>query len=210
MNAILAATGLKFKDIIDYPPVSILRGRATFVSGESGSGKSTLFRLLNATASPSAGAILYEGNDIADMDTVQLRREIILASQSVFLFDGTIRENFEQFYDFRDETPINDEKIRAYLALCCANFPLESRCETMSGGERQRIFLAIHLSLAPKVLMMDEPTSALDEITSNQLISQIKAYCANCGTTLIMICHDRTLVDAYADEVIRLVKKVNA
>ncbi len=210
MNAILSASGLKFKDLIEYPPIHISREKATFVTGESGSGKSTLLKLLNATVSPSAGTILYEGNDIADLDTVLLRREILLSSQSVFLFDGTIRENFELFYEFRDEKCIAEDEMRGFLALGSADFPLDTRCETLSGGERQRVFLAIHLSLKPKVLMLDEPTSALDEGTSNRLFTLLKVHCAENRMTLIVVCHDQKLVDTYADEVVRLSRKVGA
>ena len=210
MNAVLSAAGLKFKDLIEYPPIEIARERAVFVTGESGSGKSTLFKLFNATISPSAGTILYDGTDIGGLDAVKLRREILLAAQGVFLFDGTIRENFGQFYDFREEARIGEDEMRRVLALCCADFPPDTRCETLSGGERQRVFLAIHLSLKPKVLMLDEPTSALDEDTSNRLFTQLKAHCAEMRMTLAVICHDQKLVEAYADDVIRLSRKVSA
>lgn len=210
MQAILSANGLRFRDLIEYPPIEIATAKATFLTGESGSGKSTLLKLLNATAAPSAGVILYEGADVEGMDTVRLRREVVLAAQNVFLFDGTIRENFNQFYAFRDEPLIGETDMNRYLALCCADFPLEARCETLSGGERQRVFLAIHLSLRPKVLMLDEPTSALDEATSFRLFANVKTWCAENGTTLVAVSHDQKLVDAFADEVIRLSGRMSA
>jgi len=210
MNAILSASGLKFKNLIEYPPIEIPAGKATFITGESGSGKSTLLRLFNATASPSAGAILFQGRDLSGMNTVALRREVLLASQNVFLFDGTIRENFEQFYDYRDEKCPGEAEISGYLSLCCADFPPDARCETLSGGEKQRVFLAIHLSLSPKVLMLDEPTSALDEGTANRLFTQLKGHCAEKGITWIVVCHDQKLVEAYADDIIRLTRRAGA
>lgn len=210
MDAILSATGLRFKDLIEYPPIEIKPLKATFLTGESGSGKSTLLKLLNATAAPSKGVILYEGSDVEGMDTVRLRREVVLVAQSVFLFDGTIRQNFDQFYDFRDDAPIGEADMNRCLALCCAEFPPETRCETLSGGERQRVFLAIHLSFKPKVLMLDEPTSALDEATAFKLFSNVKAWCAENGTTLVAVSHDRKLVDAFADEVIILAGRAGA
>ncbi len=210
MNAILSANGLKFRDLIAYPPIEIKPAVATFLTGESGSGKSTLLKLLNATAVPSAGVILYEGLDVEGMDTLRIRREVVLAAQNVFLFDGTIRQNFDQFYDFRDEPPIGEVDLKRFLALCCADFPPDARCETLSGGERQRVFLAIHLSLKPKVLMLDEPTSALDEATSFKLFSNVKTWCAENGTALIAVSHDQKLADAFADEVIHLAGRAGA
>ncbi len=204
MDAILAASGLRFQNLIDYPPIAVPPLQATFIRGASGSGKSTLFRLLNATESPSAGAVLYRGQDVTGLDSITLRREVLLVSQSVFLFSGTIAENFDQFYQYREQSPISDERKVYFLHTCCADFPLQAKCDTLSGGERQRVFLAIHLSLSPVVLMLDEPTSALDEVTANRLLTQVKAYCQQNQMTLLVICHDQKLVEAYADTVLSL------
>ena len=99
MQFILSADGLMFQTLIKYPPIEIPQAQTTFISGDSGSGKSTLFKLFNATVSPSKGTILYQGKNISAIDTVCLRREVLLASQSVFLFDGTIRNNFAEFFN---------------------------------------------------------------------------------------------------------------
>ena len=207
METIFTISGLKFLDFIEYPPLSIECGKATFICGESGCGKSTLLRLLNATLSPSCGQILYKGNSLASIDTITLRREVLLVAQSVYLFDGTIRENFSQFYNYCEKPCISEEHMKEYLLLSCADFPLDTNCETMSGGERQRVFLAICISFLPKVLMLDEPTSALDENTSDRLFSQLKEFCHNNQITLIAVCHNQNLTDTFADHIITLEKR---
>jgi putative ABC transport system ATP-binding protein len=187
-----------------FPAISIEQGSATFICGESGTGKTTLLQLLNATATPAEGQILFDGQDIVQMDTIMLRRQVLLAGQKVYLFDDTIRGNFEQFYAFRGEPCIDEDAMMEFLRLCCAEFPLTARCQPLSGGERQRVFLAIHLSMHPRVLMFDEPTSALDKKTARLMLSQVKRHCADNGITLVVVSHDPTLVEAFADQVISL------
>ncbi|HPJ01705.1 MAG TPA: energy-coupling factor ABC transporter ATP-binding protein [Candidatus Limiplasma sp.] len=204
MAAILTAKNLKFMDFLRFPDLSVERGSAAFLCGPSGTGKSTLMKLFNATHTPTEGTITFDGQDIAGMDTIDLRRSVLLAGQKVYLFDDTIRGNFEQFYAFRGDPCISDEDMREFLRLCCIEFPLETRCQPLSGGEKQRVFLAVHLSMKPQVLMMDEPTAALDKKTSRLLLSQVKDYCKQNGITMLVISHDISLVGEYADQVISL------
>ncbi|MDR2727767.1 MAG: ATP-binding cassette domain-containing protein, partial [Chitinispirillales bacterium] len=181
-----------FKNIIHYPDIEIPESGVTFICGESGSGKSTLLKLLNNAASPDSGEILYAGKKVEDYDPVILRREVLLCGQTTFLFSGTIVENFVEFYKYRDLSPINNDEINKYLKICAANFPLDASCDTMSGGERQRLFISICLSLRPKVLLLDEPTSALDDMTSNAVMSNLKTFCRENNITLIVVSHNKT------------------
>ncbi len=142
--------------------MSIMHGQTTFIKGESGSGKSTLLKLFSALESPSDGKIYYNGTDIQDIDTIDLRREVTLVSQAFYLFDGTIRDNFGEFYKFRNQDVIGDDLIWKYLDICMMDHDIDSDTVSMSGGERQRVFIAVCLSFLPKVIMLDEPTSALD------------------------------------------------
>lgn len=208
MEAILTAKNVKFQEIIEYPFIEIKENVSTFISGESGAGKSTLLKLFNGTASPSEGVIEYKGKDISEMDTVELRRKVILVSQTVFLFDGTIEDNFNTYYSYRDLNPLPREEMIKYLSICCGDFPLDTRCETMSGGERQRIFIAICLSFKPEVLMLDEPTSALDQATANRFFNNIKSFCKEEGITLVVISHDRGLAEEFGEEHVLLERKV--
>ena len=204
MPSILSAQGVTFRQRIHYPAIEIPNAQTTFVRGDSGTGKSTLFKMFNATASASEGVIYYQGRNLLEWDAVRLRREVLLVAQSVYLFEGSIRGNFEQFYQYRDEPAPSETAMQRFLQLCCADFSLNAKCETLSGGERQRVFLAIHLSLSPKVLMLDEPTSALDEATGHQLLARLKTHCAANQITLLVICHDRQMSLAFADHVVTL------
>lgn len=203
-QVVLSTKNLKFQDFLSYPNVEILGEKCTFLMGESGCGKSTLFKLMNATLSYSQGSIEYEGRNIEKWDTIDLRREILLTSQEIYLFEGTIEDNYRKYYEFREKECISKVQMEDYLSICCAPFPLESRCEVLSGGERQRVFTAICISFLPKVLLMDEPTAALDEVTSHKFFKQIKDFCQEQHITLVVICHNSHLVDEYADYVVAL------
>jgi len=202
-------SNVTFKNLIKYPSINIKENQATFVCGKSGSGKSTLLKLLNASISPDNGEILYHEKPITDYDTILLRREIILVSQNVFLFDHSIRDNFIEFYRYRELPAPSDQLILQFLHLCLADFLLDTNCHEMSGGERQRVFIAICFSFLPKVIMLDEPTSSLDENTASLLMGNLKQYCHLHKISLIVITHDRLLAEKFADELIVLDSEVS-
>ncbi len=189
---------------IHYNDLSIESGKATFISGPSGSGKSTLLRLFNKTIAPTAGAVLYHGQNMDDIDSITLRREVLLAGQSVFLFDRTVGENFDAYCEARESESLSAEDKQNFLRLCCASFPLDASCVHLSGGERQRVFLAICLSFLPKVLMLDEPTSALDQETAERFMTQVLDYCRQRGMTVVAVSHDPALTERHAENVISL------
>lgn len=85
MVKILEISDLVFMEKIHYPNISIEQGSIVFIQGPSGSGKSTLIRLINNTISPSSGRILFNGVNIEDINSIDLRRKIILVGQSPYL-----------------------------------------------------------------------------------------------------------------------------
>lgn len=201
---LITANMVNYKNIIHYPYIEIESEQVTFICGDSGCGKSTLLKLLNGVVSPQMGEIMYNGKNIKDLDTVELRKNLLLVSQSIHLFDKTIAHNFIEFYSYRDLPAPTDEEIKSYLSICCADFPLDMHCTSMSGGERQRVYIAIYLSFMPKVLMLDEPTSALDTQNSITMMQNIISYCKEKSITMIAVSHDKSLSKQFADKVITL------
>ena len=196
-----------FADKLHYPDLEINKSRVTFITGESGSGKSTLLKMFNATVTPSAGRVFYKSEDIAGLDTISLRRQVLLVGQTPYLFDATIKENFATYYKYRELEAPDDKTMASFLGLTNAAFPLDSQASSMSGGERQRVYMAICLSFKPQVLMLDEPTSALDEANAIAVFEHLKKWCAENCISLIVISHAQELVDKYADEIIVVATK---
>ena len=204
MEAVLRTSSLVFLDRIVYPDMEVRKGEIIFLRGPSGSGKSSFLRLLNGTVSPSGGTVLYGGKDILEIDPLLLRREVILAGQSAYLFPGTVRENFLQYHQYRDSVPPDSESMQACLDACRVPFPLDTPCDTLSGGEKQRVFLAIALSFRPAVFLLDEPTSALDGTTAEALMANLTEYCRNSGVAALVVSHDRHLTEKFAERTVDL------
>lgn len=199
---ILRFENVKF--IKEYDDFSIDKNEVVFVVGKSGSGKSTLLKLINNTLQLKSGRIFYKDENILNIKPVELRRNIIMTSQENFLFDMTIRENFHEFYKLRDLEELTDEEIATFLRITNFDVDLNLNVEKLSGGEKQRVFLAIALSLDPEVLLLDEPTSALDNKTAFDMMKNIVDYCKHNDITLVVVSHARQLVDEFADKIINL------
>lgn len=199
---ILRFENVKF--IKEYDDFTINKNEIVFVVGKSGSGKSTLLKLINNTLQMKSGSIFYKDTNILNIKPVELRRNIIMTSQENFLFDMTIKENFHEFYKLRDLENLTDDEIVKFLKIADFDVDVNLDVEKLSGGEKQRVFLAIALSMRPAVLLLDEPTSALDSNTAFDMMKNIVDYCKHNDITLVVVSHARNLVDEFADKTIDL------
>lgn len=199
---ILRFENVKF--IKKYDDFTINKNEIVFVVGKSGSGKSTLLKLINNTIQMKSGKIFYKDTNILNIKPVELRRNIMMTSQENFLFDMTIKENFHEFYKLRDLENLTDDEIVKFLKIADFDVDLNLDVEKLSGGEKQRVFLAIVLSMRPAVLLLDEPTSALDSNTAFNMMKNIVDYCKHNDITLVVVSHARNLVDEFADKTIDL------
>ena len=199
---ILRFENVKF--IKEYDDFTINKNEIVFVVGKSGSGKSTLLKLINNTLQMKSGSIFYKDTNILNIKPVELRRNIMMTSQENFLFDMTIKENFHEFYKLRDLENLTDDEIVKFLKIADFDVDVNLDVEKLPGGEKQRVFLAIALSMRPAVLLLDEPTSALDSNTAFNMMKNIVDYCKHNDITLVVVSHARNLVDEFADKTIDL------
>lgn len=204
MQALFQTQNLEFGGFLSYEDREIPAGKLVFLTGESGSGKSTFLKLCNGILSPSNGVISYLGEDIAQVDAVAHRRKVLLAAQEVFLFDGDIRSNFAEFHRYRGLPTPADSEIKRLLSLCALPMPLDKDAASMSGGERQRLYLSICLSFMPETLLLDEPTSALDAETGRTVMGNIASFCKASGMNLVAVSHDGELVKRFSEHTVVL------
>lgn len=129
---------------------------------------------------------------------------MLLVKQVPYLFKGSIYENFIAFHQIHESSCPSQVEINNYLKLCCISTSLETQCDTMSGGERQRVFLSIALSMLPKVLLLDEPTSALNKELSNDVLNNIIEYSKRQNISLVIISHNMELQSTFAENIIEL------
>lgn len=207
MKPLFQTEGLSFGGFLKYGDLSFPSGKITFITGESGSGKSTLLKILNGTLSPSEGRAYYRNDDIETLDAVVLRREVSLVSQEPFLFEGTVRENFDAYYAYREQTPPPDAELKHLLSSFLLDFSPDAPTRTFSGGEKQRLYIAIFLSFRPKVLLLDEPTSALDAATGKTVLSAVIGSCREVGTDVVVVSHSAHMAGAFAQNTLHLRKE---
>ncbi len=201
---------LTFKGFLKYNDIHILGQKINFIQGPSGAGKSTLLKLFNRTENFSTGDIIFKETSILEYESIFLRKTVKLISQTTFLFPTTIRENFKIFHNYCNyKIELNDKILSTFLNITSADFDLNTDCNNLSGGEKQRVYIAICLSMESEVIMLDEPTSSLDPTLSHKVMENIINYIKTNNKTLIVISHDTSLVDKFAENIILLKGDIN-
>jgi putative ABC transport system ATP-binding protein len=195
---------VKFKEIIDISRMDIGAGVITGVIGASGSGKTTFLKLLNKMISPTDGKIYYHNQDLAKIDSVSHRREVMMLSQTPIMFEGSIRENLGAAHAIQGRALPDEKELAKVLTQLALKKDLDEDTEKLSGGEKQRIALGRIILANPKVLLLDEPSSALDMDTEDFIIDMIVNYARETGKTLIMVTHSQDIAKKYTDEIISM------
>ena len=169
---------------LEIPP-----GQTTAIVGPTGSGKSTVVKLLLRFYDVDEGRILLDGTDVRALNLADLRRQIGLVSQDVFLFPGTVHENiaYGKPEASRDEVEgaARVAEAHAFITRLPDGYDtiVGERGQKLSGGQRQRLSIARALLEDPPILVLDEATSSVDNETE-----------AAIQRSLERIAHDRTVV----------------
>lgn len=198
--------GIKYKDILDITELKIPLQKATCLLGESGSGKTTLLRLLNLLISPDCGKINFMGEDLDQLNPVELRRRVVMLPQAPVVFPGSVEDNLLQGLVFSEKPLPPPEKLALVMEKVKLSKELHTPAGVLSGGEKQRLALARIFLMDPDVFLLDEPSSALDELTEKFVLDRLTEYVRSQGKTLIMVTHNRLMGDFYADHTVFLEK----
>lgn len=180
-------------EILSQLNLMVPEGKTYAIVGPTGSGKSTLTKLLLKFYEPFVGEVLIGEHNISDLDTRQLRSQIGLVSQDIFLFDGTIRDNIAYGHPNATDEMIQyaAEKAFAWEFIKVLpqglNTPIGERGLKLSGGQRQRIAIARVILKNPPVLILDEATSAVDNETESLIKEALAEVCK--GRTTLVIAH---------------------
>lgn len=178
---------------------SIEAGEKVGIIGRIGSGKSTLERLIMGLYEPTEGSVMIDGTDTRQVDPADLRRNVGVVSQDVYLFFGSIKENIALGAQGVDDASI----LRASRISGVEEFaskhplgldmPVGERGGNLSGGQRQAVSVARALLLDPPILMLDEPTSSMDNTTESRFKARLNTILAN--KTLLMVTHRSSLLN---------------
>ena len=173
----------------------------TAVVGPSGSGKSTLLRCCNRLDVPSAGRVLFRGEDVTGLDPLRLRRRVGMVFQRPTPFPGTVRDNLRVA-----EPSISDSAAVHTLAQVGLKATFLDRVATeLSGGEAQRVCLARTLVTRPEVVLMDEVASSVDPIQRRGL-EQLAGSLSASGVAVLWVTHDLSQMRRIADHVLVVIE----
>lgn len=190
--------------VLDDISVRIRAGEFLAVVGPTGCGKSTLVRLLLGFDQPTSGSVLYDGQDLAQLDVLAVRRQCGVVLQNGALLAGDIRSNIvgNASYSIDDaweaarmsglDKDIESMPLGMYTIL-------SEGAGTLSGGQRQRLMIARALVSRPRILIMDEATSALDNPTQAKVAESTRQL----HSTRIVIAHRLSTI-RWADRILVL------
>jgi ABC-type lipoprotein export system ATPase subunit len=176
----------------------IVQGEFLAVLGPSGAGKSTILNMVGGLDRASAGEVIVDGQDLALLDDEALTR--YRAQRVGFVWQGTAR-NLVPYLTVRDNVRLpgtihrGAERARMgnaddLLSLVGLKDRSRHRPGMLSGGEQQRVAIAVALANTPMILLADEPTAELDSESSAQVLDAFKAVNHEFGTTIVMVTHD--------------------
>ncbi|WP_430255685.1 ABC transporter ATP-binding protein [Neorhizobium sp. DAR64872/K0K18] len=180
-------------------------GQTTALVGPSGAGKSTIISLIPRFYDPAEGAILIDGQNIAEVTKSSLRHQLAYVSQQPYLFEGTIRDNIRYGRPEATDAEVEEAARLAYAHEFILAQPLGYETPvgengmSLSGGQRQRLSIARALVRNAPILLLDEATSALDN--ESEAAVQKALDTAMRGRTVIVIAHRLSTV-VKADKII--------
>ena len=188
---------------------TVEKGQTVAIVGATGAGKTSIINLISRLYDIQKGQILIDGIDIKTMDVSELRRNIAVVLQDVFMFSGTIADNIRlNNYDIDDER-IHDiaEAVDAdkFISALPRQYQSEvkERGATLSAGQRQLVAFARALAFNPKILVLDEATANIDTETE-QIIQRAMRTISKDRTTIVVAHRLSTIQNA--DKIIVLHK----
>jgi phospholipid/cholesterol/gamma-HCH transport system ATP-binding protein len=192
--------------------LNVERGQTLVVIGESGCGKTVLLKLIIGLLTPTAGRVIFDGHDWAELSERDLTRERLrfgFLFQGAALFDSlNVLENVA--FSLRESRRFSDAEIRERVRQRLNEVGLPAGIEPkkpaeLSGGMKKRVGLARALAIEPEVMLYDEPTTGLDPIMSdviNELILQTRQH--RQMVTSIVVTHDMKTAHKVADRIVML------
>ena len=210
MEPILSIRGLEKSfgalKVLKGIDLDVQRGEVVCIIGASGSGKSTLLRCLNLLEEPESGQILFNGEDLTDIDTDldSLRQKIGMVFQSFNLFNNkNVLDNCTLAPSSVLRIPRAQAEataIRHLEAVGLKDF-VHADSRRLSGGQKQRVAIARALCMEPEIMLFDEPTSALDPEIVGEVLDVMRNL-ARQGMTMVVVTHEMAFAREVSDRIV--------
>ena len=193
---------------LDGIDLTIYRGEYLGIIGRTGSGKSTLIQHLNGLMRPTAGQVLFEGQDIwsskALTHSIRFQVGLVFQYPEYQLFEETVYKDisFGPRNMKLDEGEI-DRRVRRAAAFAGLGDEILQRSPfELSGGQKRRVAIAGVIAMEPKVLILDEPTAGLDPAGAASILANIEAYREANDATVIIVSHSMEDVARLTDRLV--------
>ncbi|MDP4088578.1 MAG: ABC transporter ATP-binding protein [Bacillota bacterium] len=179
--------------------LNVEQGELMAIIGNSGSGKSTLLNMIGGLDKPSAGALIVDGKDLFKMSEKEMNQ--YKRNTVGFVWQNSAR-NLIPYLTARENIKLvkrigragsESDNSEQLLELVGLGHRKNNKLGELSGGEQQRVAIAIALANEPKLLLADEPTGAVDTKTSEQILDFFRKINRELGITVVIVTHDRQI-----------------
>ena len=195
---------------VDGVTLAVRAGEFVALLGSSGSGKSSVLNLIAGLDRPTSGNVIVNDRNLAQLSREELARYRLRTVGMVFqsfnlIASMTLAENVELPMRFAEvDRAKRDSLAREALSRVGLQARMKHRPSELSGGEQQRAALARALINRPQLLLADEPTGNLDSRTGTEIMNMVRDFNQQMGMTVVMVTHERTLAERYAERLIFL------
>ncbi len=196
------------KTVVDNISLNIEKQKLISIIGANGAGKSTLLSLITQLIKPDSGEVSIDGKSVNVYSRDVLAKKISLLRQSNNInLKITVRElvEFGRFpYSKGKLTKEDKQRVDKALAYMGLDSLADEYLDKISGGERQRAFIAMIVAQNTDYILLDEPLNNLDMKYSVQIMKTLRKMVDNLGKTIIIVIHDINFASCYSDEIIAL------
>ncbi|MGH8833079.1 MAG: ABC transporter ATP-binding protein [Polaromonas sp.] len=217
MDAILSVSDItvRFGSLVAVNGVSFdaQRGHITAVIGPNGAGKSTLFNLISGAIRPSAGRVVFDGQDLTGASPNHMLAAGLARSFQItnLFFELSVRENLRLAAQFLEQgrgllRPVSSSRLALQrVDELVERFRLERKLDELAGflshGEQRRLEIAVALAARPRMLLLDEPTQGMSHADTQETGAMILGLAAE-SLSILLVEHDVDLVMSLSDHVV--------
>ncbi|TNJ65659.1 ABC transporter ATP-binding protein [Paenibacillus hemerocallicola] len=198
------------KVIVNQLDLSIPGGKVTALVGANGSGKSTILKTMARIMKPQKGGVFLDGKSIHQMQTKEVAKQLAILPQNPVAPEGlTVSElvsfgRFPHQKGFGSLSKEDKEMVGWALQVTGMTGFSDRPIEQMSGGQRQRAWIAMALAQGTDILFLDEPTTFLDMAHQLEVLKLLERLNREEGRTIVMVVHDLNHATQYADHIVAI------